>query len=694
MKKYFSVIFTFILVLICKDLYAEINDIQNHWAKNEIMNFENRGFINGYSDNRFLPDKAVSRAEFISILNKSFDLKKESPISFSDVKPGDWYYKDVSIAVSRGYVKGYEDGSFRPNEKISRIETALMLARVNNLSLQNANNISFLDKDVIPSWAKAEVNAIINSGIMRGYRDGSFGGKKNISRAEAVVSMYRMQSETIRPLLTSDITKNNLLKKETTKNTKDKGSTKEEKTSDFSAVNLSIDKSVENKNQGNSLDLSDNSANSETSTEKNLNKNHGDNEIKEADEHKKVVNAEEGNSTKENTDDNFNKANGNKAESAEVDTNKIENNQDASSNPDLNSTDSTDEKKEDFSQASKKRKKHKKIVGVNIEDILKNAKNKNMTEFEVDGEIRTILWVKGINPPNMKIDGTGDFRIEKTSSEVGDYIEYKTKYMPNNHWYDVNKAKNTSLDYYDTYLCYAGVASNLLHWWLEQNDTYVSRFINQKVNDGKFPEKIKAPLRDIRTFKDSFKNQQDSKIYTMFTMYFGGTKKGFYSDLLVDLFINGFTPKENGAVNYEREIEKVDERGGFFHDVFDNRRLTNRMFSGSFEDFGRTLAYEIADGKAIGMEHQTGSKYFSHIVTLWGAEYNEKGELTGVYYTDTDDQDEGQNVGMKRFIVRNISGKPQISTNVSEVSAGSELFYIHTLSLGQEYWESYFEGKE
>ena len=105
-------------------------DISNHWAKDTILEFVEKEYIDGYEDNTFRPNNSITRAEFIKIVNNFFNLTEESDINFSDVKKDEWYYKDLRIAVAAGYIDGYEDNTFRAYENITRQEVAKIISKI------------------------------------------------------------------------------------------------------------------------------------------------------------------------------------------------------------------------------------------------------------------------------------------------------------------------------------------------------------------------------------------------------------------------------------------------------------------------------------------------------------------------------------------------------------------------------------
>nr|WP_288666274.1 S-layer homology domain-containing protein [uncultured Anaerotignum sp.] len=125
-------------------------------------------------------------------MNNAKGFWSEGSINFSDVKNGSWFYSAVARAVAAGYVKGYSDGSFKPNNTITRAEAAMMIANTAKLSANEAGAYRFTDIGSIPAWARGSVGAVVAAGYMTGYPDGSFDANASISRAEAVSSLNRM----------------------------------------------------------------------------------------------------------------------------------------------------------------------------------------------------------------------------------------------------------------------------------------------------------------------------------------------------------------------------------------------------------------------------------------------------------------------------------------------------------------------
>jgi hypothetical protein len=192
-----AVLLTFVMLLgLCPTvlLAQALADFEGHWAEEAINLWSGRGIVKGYEDGTFGPDRFITRAEFAALLNRTFGFTTLSSREFPDVGDDAWYAGDVSKAAGAGYMQGYEDESFRPDNYITRQEAALVFARIYNLE-QTDESYDFSDFDSIPDWSRKAVVAVAKAGLMQGYPDGSFGPARNITRAETVSVLDRLVAE-------------------------------------------------------------------------------------------------------------------------------------------------------------------------------------------------------------------------------------------------------------------------------------------------------------------------------------------------------------------------------------------------------------------------------------------------------------------------------------------------------------------
>ncbi|BAU27893.1 carboxypeptidase family protein [Aneurinibacillus soli] len=174
---------------------ARFSDTNVPWMKDAIDNMASIGAVTGYSDGTFKPTRRITRAEFITMVNKTFNLTDASfQSTFSDVSTSSWYYQQVSLAKTSGYVSGYPGNTFLPNRLVTRGEAAAMLGKLLGFSSSGSTSSSFLDASAIPSWARTSVSSLSAKGIMNGYNDRTFKPNNYITRAEAAVLLNKARS--------------------------------------------------------------------------------------------------------------------------------------------------------------------------------------------------------------------------------------------------------------------------------------------------------------------------------------------------------------------------------------------------------------------------------------------------------------------------------------------------------------------
>lgn len=164
-----------------------LTDISNHWAKDKIQEAVKLGFVGGYPDNTFKPNNTITRAEFATLINKAIDIKNKTEINLVDVSKRDWYYDEVNKAISAGIFSGYNDNTFKPQNPITRQEVAKVISSVITTADTDGVGASQMsDYANIHDWAKPSVDLSANKGYLKGYPDGTFMPTKSLTRAEAV----------------------------------------------------------------------------------------------------------------------------------------------------------------------------------------------------------------------------------------------------------------------------------------------------------------------------------------------------------------------------------------------------------------------------------------------------------------------------------------------------------------------------
>ncbi|WP_338814146.1 S-layer homology domain-containing protein [Bernardetia sp. Wsw4-3y2] len=174
-----------------------ITDITGNWAENEIRYMLNNGFMSGYSDNTFRPNNTTSRAEFATMIAVIIDpsISSDPTVasrSFTDIS-GHWAEANILKAARAGYLSGYTDGTFRPNDPITRMQVTLSIS--NGLGVTGGTSTMlnlFTDKNDVPSWATTSVtNGIANRFVANHPDKNYYKPNENSTRANATVVMYQ-----------------------------------------------------------------------------------------------------------------------------------------------------------------------------------------------------------------------------------------------------------------------------------------------------------------------------------------------------------------------------------------------------------------------------------------------------------------------------------------------------------------------
>ncbi|WP_268966421.1 S-layer homology domain-containing protein [Paenibacillus cymbidii] len=177
-------------------------DAEGHWAQDIVNDMGSRMVVNGIDETRFAPDQAVTRAEFASILVRGLGLRLErEAASFSDVGAAAWYADAVRTAYAHRLVGGFGDGSFRPNDEVTREQAMTMIAGAMVLTglkdrLASADPDArlhpFADAGQLAAWARQGAADTVAVGIITGRADGELAPQASVTKAEAAAMLQRL----------------------------------------------------------------------------------------------------------------------------------------------------------------------------------------------------------------------------------------------------------------------------------------------------------------------------------------------------------------------------------------------------------------------------------------------------------------------------------------------------------------------
>lgn len=171
--------------------FEDIDEVS--WAADAIDYLRSNQVISGKGENSFAPFDYVTRAEFTKMAVLLFGGDENvSEREFYDVKAEDWYYAYVKAGVGAGFVLGFGDGSFRPDDNITRQDMAVILMRAARAPLAEGITEKFEDDGMIADYASEAVRELKAAGVIAGDENNCFHPNSCATRAETAVMLYRM----------------------------------------------------------------------------------------------------------------------------------------------------------------------------------------------------------------------------------------------------------------------------------------------------------------------------------------------------------------------------------------------------------------------------------------------------------------------------------------------------------------------
>ncbi|MBR0276921.1 MAG: S-layer homology domain-containing protein [Clostridia bacterium] len=166
-------------------IFADVTN--DFWAAQYIKKLKEMNILSGKGNGMFDPEGNVTRAEMAKIISLVFNLDDESESLFSDVDLSQWYAPYVNAAAKAGIVNGYEDGTFKPEDFVTREEIAAMIVRAkgaDNFDIKDEINVKIKDISKASEWAYPSLIVLISAGILGGDENANINPSNNASRAE------------------------------------------------------------------------------------------------------------------------------------------------------------------------------------------------------------------------------------------------------------------------------------------------------------------------------------------------------------------------------------------------------------------------------------------------------------------------------------------------------------------------------
>ncbi len=180
-------------------------DFENHWARDSIMRLYDRGIVTGESNSKDViivnPDREITRAEFVAMLTRLLTVTESVPKTsavYTDTK-GHWAESYINLANKAGFISGYPDGTFKPDNPINRAEITSIMIKVLGIDVQNIEGTNFVDVDS-SYWARPYIMKAKQNAIITGYPDNSFKPLARASRGEAITIIDRANNSFISEL--------------------------------------------------------------------------------------------------------------------------------------------------------------------------------------------------------------------------------------------------------------------------------------------------------------------------------------------------------------------------------------------------------------------------------------------------------------------------------------------------------------
>ncbi|CEP79956.1 IdeS/Mac family cysteine endopeptidase [Paraclostridium sordellii] len=673
-----------------------LNDISGHWAKKEINKFISSGYVNGYEDKTFRPDNSITRAEFVKLVNKYFGFNNKKDIKFSDINTNDWYYNDICIASKAGYINGYEDKTFKPDKTITREEVSKILISIKNKQDNVYDKLNkYPDKNKVSNWAKPYVEGAIEQGYLKGDDLGFLNPTNNITRAESITILSRVvkskteikkEIKNEAPLITAN---ENLILEVGQK-------------FDMSMLNVKVsdkeDKNLDVKYGG--------KVNTDLAGDYNITITAKDSKglttikkvtvvVKTKPEIKNeppVITAKDL-TIKQGDKFEYSMLN---AQAKDTQGKNISNSIIYSGNV---NTSKAGEYPITLTAKDEKGTTNSLKVKVIVKSINKlpiDNQNKLLLQKILDDKTSNVkvhkddhgtiesydVFSKGVTPPS-----DDDYTILKESG----YTIPVTPYKPGMGWYDANKVFNGAGD---DYLCSGATAANMLNWWMDQNSDYINKYLDLHGENSTCINK-ELGISQNATISNFRKNPDD--LFKYITKCFGNpNNKGIYPDRALFWFLNGHD------LNYRLPVNKTDARGGFFQDVFnDYSSIIGHTISSYFSDLNYSLLDNLYHNQGIGISYHTPFGGASHIVSLWGAKFDINGNLLGIFVTDSNDgktlidNKSGNTYGMvyMNVVKEANTGKARLTNKVTpNGNIGAPVLDLYTLDTGKSIWEDYFKS--
>ena len=175
---------------------ATFSDLPENEAAGSIMNMVARGILKGMDNGKFEGELPITRAMVATVLKRLSTKQTINNVqNFKDVKDKDWFAEAVKWAQSQGLIKGYEDGTFKANNLVTRQELAIIIERflkIHGITMEEIKELSYKDLDTLPAWSKDAIIAMAKIGLVEGQTEEMYNPASEFTREELAVMLEKI----------------------------------------------------------------------------------------------------------------------------------------------------------------------------------------------------------------------------------------------------------------------------------------------------------------------------------------------------------------------------------------------------------------------------------------------------------------------------------------------------------------------
>ncbi len=161
------------------------------WTQEYLDTLVSWGVMRGDISGALHGDREITRAEFVTMMNRAYGYTEPGAHPFTDVPTPAWYYDDISIAYEVGYFDGTSETTASPDDSLTREQAAVLLARNMMLQEKSGETLGFSDSREFSEWSRNLIQSVSDAGVISGYPDGTFRPQGNITRGEVACMLVR-----------------------------------------------------------------------------------------------------------------------------------------------------------------------------------------------------------------------------------------------------------------------------------------------------------------------------------------------------------------------------------------------------------------------------------------------------------------------------------------------------------------------